>query len=117
MKRPNAGQTLVILWVCLSLLAGAFYVVGGNLQERWRAHPPTSVEETDCQIESMMGGDNPLEVSQISRACLQAANDAYVAPRRTRLLLFSVGLLLLCLTALAGATWQWSSTRARGTPS
>jgi len=117
MKRPDTGQTLVILWVCLALLAGAFYVGGGKLQERWRAHPPTSVEETDCQIESMMGGDNPVEVSQISRACLQAVNDAYVAPRRTRFLLFSVGALLLGLTALSGATWRWSSTRARGTPS
>ena len=116
MKRPGPGPTLVILWVCLALLAGAVYVLGGDLQERWRGQPPTSIEETDCQIESMMGGDNPVEVSQISRSCLQAANDAYVAPRRTRLILFSVGLLLLCVTGLSLATWRWFSSGARGTP-
>jgi len=113
-KRPNAGQTLVILWIGLFLLGGAFYGVGGNLQERWRTHPPTSADETKCQLEAMMGGDNPVEVSRIDRDCLQAVNDAYVAPRRTRLLLFSVLVMLSGLAALSLATWRWSATRPSG---
>jgi hypothetical protein len=95
-------RTLALVWIALPVLVAILYSVGGSLQDGWRARPPSDVEETDCRIESMMGGDNPVEVETIHRACIQAANDAYVHPRRTRLLLLS-GLLVLAWAAFATA--------------
>lgn len=99
-KFLTPGRKLVLVWIALPVLVAILYSVGGTLQEGWRAHPPSDVEETDCRIESMMGGDNPVEVETIHRACIQAANDAYVRPRRTRLMLFS-GALVLAWAAFA----------------
>ena len=87
-------RTLALAWIGLPVLAAILYSVGGSLQEDWRTRPPTEVEETDCRIESTMSGDNPVEVEREQRACLQAVNDAYFGPRRTRLILLSTVLLL-----------------------
>ncbi len=68
------GRTLALVCIALPVLFAILSTVGGNLEEGLRAQPPTEVEETDCRIEAMMSGDNPVEVETIHRACVQAAN-------------------------------------------
>lgn len=93
------ARLALALWIGLPLLLWGLVAVSSGLEERWRAQPPTDQEETDCRIEAMMGGDNPVEVERIYRACADSANDAYVAPRRTSTRL-TLGLLLLAYGGL-----------------
>jgi len=109
-KLLTPGRTIALVWIGLAVLTAVLYSVGGSLQESWRARPASEVEETDCRIEAMMGGDNPVEVEVVHRACIQAANDAYVAPRRRRLFLLS-GVILL---GYAGFATAFTLSRRRG---
>lgn len=110
------GRTLALVCIALPVLFAILSTVGGNLEEGLRAQPPTEVEETDCRIEAMMSGDNPVEVETIHRACVQAANDADVAPRRARPRLLS-GLLLVAYAGFAAAlTVRIRSRMARVLP-
>jgi hypothetical protein len=90
----------------VALLLVALANVGATLTESWENQPLTEVEETDCRIQSMMGGDNPVEVEQMYRACADSSSAAYVAPRVSRFRLMS-GLASLVAVVLAGAlTWH-----------
>ena len=113
MKKPKPPVLVAIAWLVFVLLAVAIFNVGDRLQQRWHAQPPTETEMTDCRIESMMGGDNPVEVERINRECLQAANEAYVAPRVSRFRIFSALLLLVSFLAALGTTWQVLGNAAR----
>jgi hypothetical protein len=93
-------------WVALPLVGLLLNAIGGNLQESWRAEPPTEEQVTDCRIDAMMGGDNPVEVERIERDCLQAANDAYVRPRRRNFVTLSLALLLVYVAGLSALTWR-----------
>ena len=101
---PSPAVKLAIVWVATIVLLVSLVYGRGALIERWVATPPTEVEETDCRIESMMAGDNPVEVERTYRSCVQAANDAYVQPRTTRItLLFSL-LAVAAVGLAAGLT-------------
>ena len=92
---------MVLLWVGLPILLFGVSTARGSMMESWEAQPPTEVEETDCRIESMMGGDNPVEVERVYRACVAAANEAFVRPRARRTNLF-LAVLVLAYVGVAG---------------
>jgi hypothetical protein len=103
---PGRRVFLTLLWLGLPVLSALLYQSGARLHEDWRARTPTEVEVIDCRIDGMMGGDNPIEVRRIERTCLEAVNDAYVAPRLGRLLLGFCTLLLAYVAAASLATWR-----------
>ena len=106
MKKPKPKVVVALAWAAFALLTIAVLNLGPTLEERWRAEPPTADQETDCQIEAMMGGDNPVEVERIGRECRQAANDAFVAPRLRRLRMLSALVMLAAFLAAMGTTWR-----------
>lgn len=110
LERPSPKVQLILLWAGLPILLYGLVSARGSLQERWEAQPPTEIEETDCRIESMMGGDNPVEVERIYRTCADAASDAYVRPRARRIT------LLFALLALAYGSVVWFMTRRYRAP-
>ena len=59
---------IALIWVGLPILLFVLSSGRSRLIEGWEAQPPTEVEETDCRIDSMMGGENPVEVERIYRA-------------------------------------------------
>lgn len=93
-------------WIALPLLGILFNAVGGRMNESWRAEPPTEEEVTDCRIDAMMGGQNPVEVERIERECLQAANDAYVRPRTRKMVLVFAAILVAYFAGLSFVTWN-----------
>ena len=92
---------ITLIWVGLPILLFILSAARGHLREGWEAQPPTEIEETDCRIESMMGGENPVEVERIYRECTAEANARYVRPRRLRSNILS-GLAVLVYLGLAG---------------
>ena len=92
---------IALIWVGLPILLFVLSSGRSHLIEGWEAQPPTEVEETDCRIDSMMGGENPVVVERIYRECTAAANAAYVGPRRLRSNVLS-GLAVLGYLGLAG---------------
>jgi hypothetical protein len=96
---------LIVMWLGLPALSGVLYLTGQRMHEAWREHPATEVEMTDCRIEAMMEGDNPVDVRAIERACLQAANDAYTRPRSIRLVLGYGLLVTLYVVGASFLTW------------
>jgi hypothetical protein len=109
MSRPTATYLLVAAWVAVPLLGVGLNALGGSLEESWRTDPPTEQEATDCRIEAMMGGDNPVEVERIETACLQAANDAYVEAKLRPLTATFAAVLLAYVLALVAVTWKRAS--------
>ena len=108
LERPSPRLLLILLWAGLPVLLFGLVSLRGSLMERWEGQPPTEIEETDCRIESMMGGDNPVEVERIYRTCVEAANDEYVRPRAWR----STLLLMALALAYAGVA-GWMTLRYR----
>lgn len=106
-RRPGPKTLLAIVWLGLPIVAALLYQSGARTHAGWQARPPTEVEVTDCRIEGMMGGDNPIEVRRIERSCLEASNDAYTAPRVGKLLLGFSTLLLAYVAAASLATWRY----------
>jgi hypothetical protein len=97
---------LIVVWLGLPTLSGVLYLTGQRMHEGWRERPATEVETTDCRIEAMMEGDNPVDVRAIERACLQAANDAYTRPRSIRLVLGYGLLVTLYIVGASFLTWR-----------
>jgi hypothetical protein len=105
-RRLRDHAPLIVLWLGLPLLVGILYHTGGRLHEGWQARPATEVETTDCRIEAMMGGDNPVEIRRIERQCLEEVNAAYTAPRVGRLLLAFSSLVMAYAAVAAFLTWR-----------